>query len=36
MRCPDLFLALWIAYRANLLSHKIVAVIGPLLTVVEC
>ena len=28
--CPDLFLAFWIDCRADLLSHRIVVVVGSL------
>lgn len=36
IRCPDLFLAFWIAYKADLLSHKIIAVMcAPFTTLVH-
>jgi hypothetical protein len=35
MRCPDLFFTFWIACKADLLSHKIVAITGTLFTAFE-
>lgn len=33
--CPDLFFTFWIPRKADLLSHKIVAIIGTLFTALE-